>query len=466
MHAHDNYRPAPPDNAATAGGRPEAYAVLWRWHFYAGLFCLPFILWLPVTGAIYLFKPQIEQWLDRPYDDVGVSGPAAAPSTQVAAALAAVPGTVLHSYVLPSSPRAAVQILVGRERELHRVYVHPQSVAVLKVEREDMRPMRLLFHLHGELLLGSAGSMLVETAASWAVIMIVTGLYLWWPRGTGTAGTVYPRLARGGRIFWRDLHAVTGLWVSLFVLFLLVSGLPWAKFWGGTLKELRQLGAGAIVRLDWTTGRASELAERAERNTPAAHGSHTASFATAVVDYAVLDRLVPTVEHMGVAAPALISPPSRRHPDWNARSDHPNRMLHQTLMLDSDSGAVKSRREFADSPLIDRVIGIAVSAHEGQLFGWPNQLLGLLTAIGLVGMAISATVMWWARRSPGTLGAPATDGNTRVPLGLTVIGGVLALLLPLFGASALAIVAVERMVLQRFAGVSRFLGLVPRGASA
>ena len=32
--------------------------------------------------------------------------------------------------------------------------------------------------------------------------------------------------------------------------------------------------------------------------------------------------------------------------------------------------------------MLDRIVGIGVAAHEGQLFGWFNQLLGLLTAIG------------------------------------------------------------------------------------
>ena len=52
--------------------RPEnpsaAYRTVWRWHFYAGLFCLPFIIVLSLTGAIYLFKPQIDAWLDRLYE--------------------------------------------------------------------------------------------------------------------------------------------------------------------------------------------------------------------------------------------------------------------------------------------------------------------------------------------------------------------------------------------------------------
>ena len=42
------------------------YRAVWRWHFYAGIFCIPFVVWLACTGSIYLFKPQIERWLDRP----------------------------------------------------------------------------------------------------------------------------------------------------------------------------------------------------------------------------------------------------------------------------------------------------------------------------------------------------------------------------------------------------------------
>ena len=39
------------------------YRALWRWHFHAGMFCIPFVLVLALTGSIYLFKPLKEQVL-------------------------------------------------------------------------------------------------------------------------------------------------------------------------------------------------------------------------------------------------------------------------------------------------------------------------------------------------------------------------------------------------------------------
>ena len=118
--------------------------------------------------------------------------------------------------------------------------------------------MKVLFRLHGELLMGNRGSAVVELAASWAIIMIVTGLYLWWPRKAKTlGGIVYPRLGGGSRMFWRDLHGVTGFWISGLALFLLFSGLPWAKFWGDYLKNVRRLTGTAVARQDWTNGQSS-----------------------------------------------------------------------------------------------------------------------------------------------------------------------------------------------------------------
>ena len=91
--------------------------------------------------------------------------------------------------------------------------------------------------IHGELLLGTPGAIAVELAGAWAVVMLITGLYLWWPRASGVGGVLYPRLDGGTRQFLRDIHAVTGLWLSLLALLLLISALPWTTVWGSELKS-------------------------------------------------------------------------------------------------------------------------------------------------------------------------------------------------------------------------------------
>ena len=70
-------------------------------------------------------------------------------------------------------------------------------------------------------------------AAVWVLVLAATGIYLWWPRAIETGK---PRLAvrwaKGGRIRWRDLHATTGILVSVVLIGYIVSGLTWSRYWG------------------------------------------------------------------------------------------------------------------------------------------------------------------------------------------------------------------------------------------
>lgn len=454
------------------------YSTVWRWHFYAGLFCVPFVLVLAITGAIYLFKPQVEAALNQPYQQLTMTGAVQTASAQVNAALAAVPNTVFNAYQLPETPQSAVQILLGQKNDLTRVYVHPQTLAILNVARDDDRLMQVVHELHGNLLVGDWGSYLVELAASWAIVMLITGLYLWWPQNIQSlAGIVYPRLNGSKRVFWRDLHAVTGFWIAFFVLFLLVSGLPWAKSWGGMLKEVRQISAGKVVEQDWPVGPSSARLAREQMNmaamSDAEHAEHmkhmqvdnktqTTPFNNKT-DYSAIDRLVAAVQPLHLAYPVLISPPSQKSPDWTAKSNAQNRPLRAELVLDAQTGAIKSRKNFADRPLLDRVIGYGVAIHEGQLFGWFNQFLGLVTALGLILICMSGVVLWWRRRAPNVLGAPAGKKPTAEPklAAYVVMASIvlLGVLLPFLGISLLAVLLVECYVLRYIPAARSFLGL-------
>jgi uncharacterized iron-regulated membrane protein len=455
--------------------RRDAYRLIWRWHFYAGLFCLPFVLWLTTTGLIYLFKPQLEPLLEQRYAHV-TTATAQPASAQVAAALRAVPGSVLNAYVLPSSPQAATRVLVGHGSELIRVFVNPATLQVLGVVRENDRFMKVIFYLHGELLLGSGGSMVVELAASWTILMLVTGLYLWWPRNARLAGTLYPRLRQGKRIFWRDLHAVTGLWISMFALFLLLSGLPWSKSWGGMLRTVRQTYATSTTPQDWTTGSASERAQIKAENMQASdeRAMHMAmgmsmpgmdmgdAQAAEPSDYSPIDRLIPVVIAQNIAPPVLIAPPSQHATRWTARSDADNRPLRSTIELDTTTGAVLQRTSFAQKPLLDRIIGYGVAIHEGALFPPLNQILGVFTALGLMTLCTSAVVMWWRRRPAGTLGAPPALATARYPYALIGLLVFLGIFLPLLGISMLLVWLLECLCLRRIEPARAFLGLSAR----
>lgn len=418
----------------------------WRWHFYAGVLCIPFVLWLAATGSIYLFRAQIESAIDAPYDHLSIAQ-RTTPAQQARAAVVAVPGATFVAYEMPASAAAATRVLVSRDGETMRVYVHPETLQPLKIVKEEERFMRRIFHLHGELLMGNFGSALVELAACLAIVLVATGLVLWWPRGGGLAGVLYPRLKAGGRLFWRDLHGVTGFWVSACALFLLFTGLPWAKVWGEYFKEVRTITRTLDGPQDWANGADEAL-----------HMHDHAAMMGVATALTPLDRLAPIVADLRLAPPVLITPPMQGRA-WGVRSDAANRPLRTTLTLDGETGAILTRRDFNQRHAIDQAIGYGVAAHEGQLFGGLNLLLSLLTALGLILLCVSAAWMWLTRRPPGVLGAP--DFIALPGFSLVVAGGVvlLAVLFPLLGVTLLTLLVLERLVLRRIPPARAWLGL-------
>jgi uncharacterized iron-regulated membrane protein len=460
-----------PANLPVDENSRRVYRAVWRWHFYAGIFCIPLVIWLACTGSIYLFKPQIERWLDQPYDHLAIYGQRATPEAIATVALNAVPHSSLHYYELPPSADAASRVIVGVGKQEYRVYVHPQTLQVLKVISEDKRPMRIIFRLHGELLAGDWGSRVVELAASWAIVLIVSGLFLWWPRQTEKfAGVLWVRMRKGKRIFWRDLHAVTGIWVSAFALFLLLTGLPWAKSWGAYFKKIRVVTGTAVARQDWTTGRSSELAEREAMNhivtagasgDHAEHTGHIMQRMTSSNAYEPLNRLVPAAESLHLAYPVQIMPAMEANGSWTVKSDTQNRPLRAVVTINPSTASIVKREDFSQKHIIDRVLGVGIAAHEGQLFGLINQLVSLATAMGLVLLSVSATVLWWRRRNVGVLGAPLPTQRPRWTFALVGVIVALALYLPAMTVSLVVVILVEKLFLSRIPSISRWLGLVP-----
>lgn len=232
--------------------RGPLYAAVWRWHFYAGLFVAPFFLIAALSGIVMALKTPIEAlaYGDRLY--VTEQGATLNPSEQMASVLRAYPHADILTYIPPKTPANSAQFLVaahsGHDQGGHEadhsgggvttIFVNPYSGAVLG----SLDPSKTLYSyakmLHGTLFLGPFGDYLIEAAAGFGILMIVTGLFLWTPRrGQSLASAVTPRLKQKNRTGWRVLHGAVGFWVSFAMLFFLVSGLAWTPFWGGKLVQ-------------------------------------------------------------------------------------------------------------------------------------------------------------------------------------------------------------------------------------
>ena len=433
------------------------YRTIWRWHFYAGLFVIPFILILSVTGGAYLFKPQLDRWEERGWRNLPASGAVTA-DRQVEAALAAFPGADFHHYRIPEARGDAAVVQVGLPGGAKRdVAVSPQG-RVIGAADPDARWSAWLARVHGSLLIGRAGQLAVELAVSWAIVMILTGLYLWWPRGRGPAGVVWPRVSLGKRTALRDLHAVTGFWVSGLALLLLLTALPWTDVWASGFRAVRaEMGWVAGVQ-DWKGG----------ADPHAAHGAHamTRPASTTPAPRAPLEYIVMRARAEHMPAPAIIQPPGAPNlfgpPNgnvWTLTTQTQNRPLVRKVSYDPETSIEVSRSGFADKHVIDRAVNIGIAWHEGQLFGLANQLVGVATALAMVTLAVSGFLIWRRRRPGGILGAPPVPRDPAQAKAVAAIALLLAAFLPLLAASLTLLWIVDRAILPRLPRAARWLGM-------
>ncbi|MBX3476266.1 MAG: PepSY domain-containing protein [Brevundimonas sp.] len=422
---------------------PDAYRAVWRWHFYAGLIVMPVLMLMALSGGLYLYKPEIEAAAYRPYDRVQAAAPLTSPDRWQAAAEAEA-GAPAVSVFVPARPDRAVQVKAGDAT----IFVDPYTAQVTGRVAGD-GPMGVVKRLHSLELLGRPFNILVEIVAGWAIILAATGLYLWWPRGQGVAVAAPRPGDPRRRPFWRDLHAVTGLYVGGVVLFLAVTGMPWSAVWGDRVQTwINASGLGRppapAAASPWSHGKGHDkptgVGWTLEGAVLHAHGHGPDA------SPARLSTVIATVRAQGLAAPYTVSIPDDPTLAYTVARSVEKAEDARSLYVDGRTGAVKADLRWDQFGPGARAFEWGIAVHQGLQYGGINRLVMLLGCIGVWVLGISGLAMWWIRRPRrGGLGAPPAPPGPRARAAVLGIVLPLAVLYPLTGLSLIAALVVERV---------------------
>ena len=433
----------------------SAYRTVWRWHFFAGLLVLPFLMLMALTGGLYLFKREIDDAVYHRMAEVAPAVRTASPDLWLTAAERAAGGEAT-SVLMPDRADRAVRVGVTRADQTQRtVFVDPANARVTGVTAFGgvMETVKLL---HSLVLIGSWANVIVEIVAGWAIILVATGVYLWWPRGRAVGVVSIKAPPSAGRPFWRDLHAVTGLFAGGVILFLAMTGMPWSVVWGQWLGDA--VKANGLGRPP-TPAAASPWAHASHGDEPAGVG-WTMEGMVMPLDHPVVARLstvIARAETEDLARPYLISIPSDPALAFTVAHQATRVENSRALYIDGAEGTVKADIGYADFGPGARAIEWGIATHQGTQYGQINRcvMLAGCVAVGLLG--VSALGMWWKRRPRGRLAAPPAPPGPRAKTAVLAIVLPLAILYPLTGLSLIVAVGLDRLV----AALSR-----PRPASA
>ena len=402
---------------------------VWKWHCIAGLIVLPFFILLAITGSIYLFKQDYEQSAYSHIREVTPQGSAISYQQQWAIAQENSSQT-LSELILPDRSSSydssqtevsslATQFKAGRFSKSSYVFVDPYSATVTGSYAVKDTLMQKVRKLHGELLLGKWGTHVIELVASWIVVMVVTGLFLWWPKqGFKGYGLVRIRWNQGTRTRYRDLHALVGFWTSALILAILAGGLPWTEVVGGNFKTLRD---------STQTGYPSHWHN--------SKGLESQQIGTPLT----LDQMVAKAQTLDLKGTVTIKLPQSEGAVFSVTNRAPQLHSQQVYHFDQYSGQLIKHLTWADVGALSHGRQIVMRFHQGELFGPANWWLILITALLLAGLAIVGAASYLARKPKNQWAIPQAPEGFKVSFGVIAIILVLSLLLPLFGASVLAI---------------------------
>ncbi|WP_433607562.1 PepSY-associated TM helix domain-containing protein [Dactylosporangium sp. CA-139114] len=465
-------RPAP------AGAPARSWSIvplLTRLHFYAGILVAPLLVVAAVTGLLFAFSPQLDGLVyDKELHAAQVGPGLPKPlSQQVAAAVAAHPSGTLASVLPAAAPDATTRVVFSLPElgeKQHTVYVDPYTTQIrgqLTTWYGETPLMTWLDDLHRNLHLYDLGRVYSETAASWLWVLVLGGLILWCNRQWRTRGDrrrsrtdatlLYDLTAAKGVRRTRSLHAATGIWLVIGLLFLSATGLTWSRWAGGNFTAALDAMHAHSPDLDTT------LTGTPGGTTGGGHHSATGP-AMAAGDPAQIDTVLHIARGAGITGPMEITLPAEPGTAWTvANTDVVWPVGLDRVAVDPSTGTVTARSDFADWPLLAQLSKLGVQAHMGYLFGLANQLLLAALALGLLCVIVWGYRMWWQRRPTRTerravLGSPPARGawrRLRLPL---LVSGVLVTAAVGWALPAFGVTLVAFLVLDGIAGLLRRRG--------
>jgi uncharacterized iron-regulated membrane protein len=452
------------------------FRAFWRWHFYASFLVIPVLLVLASTGLLYLLRVQIEPLLhaDLMKVDVPADTQRLSYDDQAAALLKEYPDGRIAAVLEPSELNRSTDFSVStaapgtpswEDTTLREVYVNPYTGDVLGSLDPDNTVSGYAKNLHSNFMAGTFGEYVMELGACWAIVMAITGYYLFWK---GRVARARRKAARAAGAALRHRHATVGSFVGLGLLALVVSGLPWTVWWGAKVQELATAQGTSLWSMDHGAQSSAPTLDASvphSHNVPWGEGKsevpasgEKSSGGTAVG----VDAAIAAASARGMAHPMTVVPPADDKGVYSVMGYAFNDPTDEgTVHVDQFTGMPVATYGYAEYPALAKVVSQGIALHEGRRFGSLNFVATALFCVAVMFMCVAGPLMWWRRRPRGAGAVGAPRGRLNIRTGpVAVIGLVLlGVGLPLFGASLVVIFALDQLVLRRAAPLRSFFNV-------
>jgi uncharacterized iron-regulated membrane protein len=363
-------------------------AVFWA-HLVVGVAAGLVILLLSVTGVLLTYERQIVDFAENRAVSAAAGRAPLDADALVAAALAegAAPG---HSVVFPRDPGGAIEVLSGRRSAF---LLDPYSGAVMQGAGEGTKAFfATVTDLHRWLAMSGesrlAGRAITGAANLAFLFILVSGLYLWWPRVWRWVA-VRPKLLfrpglPAGRARDYNWHHVFAAWAFVPLLAIVVSGVVISYPWASAL----------VFR---AYGEAPPAASGPRRAVPgdvpmAGAGAGAPLAAARLLEIARVE--IPAYRTLAFRIPAPAAATAEIRVD-TGNGAQPDRQT--SLVITRADGGIQARLGSAETPPGQRMRVFLRFLHTGEVYGWVGQTLAGLASVASIFLVYTGLALAWRR---------------------------------------------------------------------
>ncbi|MFD1820192.1 Uncharacterized iron-regulated membrane protein [Pseudarcicella hirudinis] len=361
-------------------------------HLWLGLSSGLVVFIVALTGCLYAFQAEIQD-LVQPYKFVNAQNrPFLPPSTFQKIAEKELPGKKAHSIQYEGKMKSVQVAFYNNEPEYYYVvFLDPYSGKVLKTKDMNADFFRFVLMGHYYLWLPPAiGQPVVATGTLIFVILLISGIILWWPKNKSAAKQ---RFSIKWSAQWRrknyDLHNVLGFYMTWIVIFIALTGLVWGFQWFSR----------AVY---WTTSGGKEMIQFSEPLSDSTKTTHIAGITPADKIWAQLMKDLPEGNSWEVHVPespgSAISVNINPAPGTYWKTDYRYFDQHDLAEISVKHPYGK----FKDAKVADKIMRMNYDLHVGAIFGLPGKILAFFASLIATSLPVTGVIIWLGRKKKDT----------------------------------------------------------------
>lgn len=306
---------------------------------------------------------------------------------------------------------------------------------------------------------GTVVNYLVELAACWAIFLLLSGIYM-----TFKGKVLKRKQQHTKRKKFKKWHALLGTIITIPMIIIIFTGLPWSAFMGNFIytaaQENPSIGIPTLKQQPPTSDM-SEIPWATRKNeAPTSNDSHvhhkgsTNEVLMVENGYRLsVEHLMAKVDQSHISKPYSIIYPMSEDGVYRVTKGSNTGVTgldvspydEITAYFDQYNGNLISKVGYEEYGILAKWFTWGIPLHEGHLFGDLNKLVNLVVCLSFLVVIFYGFKTWISRKRKGELSSPP-KASPGISIGFIIFIVVLGIIMPLFGLSIIVVAIIEGFI--------------------